>query len=295
MAKFCKYCGKELEEGEVCTCGGAAAQTEAVSGGKDVKGYAAGMWGFFKEFVKKPVSAGMEFVHACDMRSALIIIGVQAVLVAFLVMSLTGKFNGAIKNLIALTGSVEDLVGASGLGEGIGATVLSGIFFSLPTVFITTLITAFAVACLLALVLFGFIKLFKGNTSYTYMLSVSAVNSLVLIPFTLLGLIVSLIMPLNLGLSTISNLSSIITPFIFPVGIACLGIALGKYVMMQIVPGGSDLNKERLPYVVFLTGVVMAVAFLFIFKIAASMCLPSLIKMGADSLGAAGDILESLF
>ena len=29
MAKFCKYCGTPLEEGQVCTCAGAQAETAA--------------------------------------------------------------------------------------------------------------------------------------------------------------------------------------------------------------------------------------------------------------------------
>lgn len=282
--KFCKYCGKELEDDAVCSCV-ANTELEVIPENSDIKSRTKEFWALFKAFIKSPVSVGAQIVNGCDFKNALVMISAQSILLALLVISLAGKFNSAIKNAISLAGSYADAVEAQ----------VSGIFFSLPTVFIITAISSFAIASLLALFLMLFIKLFKGNTTYQYMFCVSSVNSLVLIPFILCGLLVSLIMPLNVNISSLSDLSGLITPFVLPVGIAAVGITLGNYIMLNILYAGSDVNNEFSPYVMFLTGIAMAVAFIIIFKIAMPMCLPSYIKAGADAAGSVGDILESLF
>ena len=285
MAKFCKYCGKELEEGMICSCVENAEQEEKTIKNNDIKSHAKGFWALFKAFIKNPVSVGARFVNACDFKYALVLIGLQSILVALLVISLVGKFNSAIKNTIALAGSYAEAIESQ----------VSGVMFSLPTVFIITAIATFAIASLLALILMLFIKLFKGNTTYKYMLCVSSINSFVLIPFILCGLIIGIIMPLNVDLNSLSHLSSLITPFILPIGIASIGMALGNYIMLNIIYAGSDVNKENLPYIMFLTGIVMSIAFLLVFKIVMPMCLPSAIKAGMDAAGSVGDIFESLF
>lgn len=285
MAKFCKHCGKELEEGMTCTCVASTIpeETTTVTANTDVKAYAKGFWSLFKSFVKNPVTTGAQFVNSCNIKSALMIIGIQSVLVALLVISLVGKINSVFKDALSLAGSFSDYLS------------LSGILFSLPTVFILTAISTFAIACLMALVLMLFVKLFKGNTTYQYMLCLSSINSLTLLPFIACGLLLSIIMPLNINLSSLSNLGSFISPLILPVAIASLGITLGNYIMLNIIHAGSDSNKEVLPYVLFLTGIVMSVAFLLVCKIVMPMCLPSLFKEGLSSLGSLEDLLDSLF
>lgn len=285
MAKFCRYCGKELEEGMVCSCAQNATQEESTMANNKIKAYAKQFWILIKAFIKKPISVGANFVNACDFKYALSIMGLQSILVALIAMSLVGKFNSAIKNAVELSGSYASAVGSQA----------SGVMFSLPTVFAATAISTFAIACLLALGLTMFIKLFKGNTTYKYMLCVSSVNSLTLIPFALFGLIVSILMPLNINLSNLSSLSSFINPFILPVGVAAIGMTLGNYIMLNIIYAGSDVKKEYLPYIMFLTGIVMSIALLLVFKIAMPMCLPSAIRSGMDAAGAVGNIFEALF
>lgn len=293
MAKFCKYCGKELEEGMTCSCVENKAPEETVSNtnvnipsteGKkitsnDVKSFAKGFWEFFKAFIKNPVSVGARFVNSCDFKNALGLIGLQSIIVAFLVISLVSKYNSVLKKTASLAG---------GAYTGAVKAQMSAAMFSIPTVFIITAIVTFAVASLIALVLMLFVKLFKGNTTYKYMLCVSAMNSFVIIPFALLGLILALIMPLSLNLDSITNASGIIAPFVLPVVVATLGTALGNYIMINIIYAGSNVNKEMLPYIMFFTGIVMSIAFIFIMKIVMPMCLP-------PAIGTASNALESLF
>ena len=280
MAKFCKFCGKELEEGMVCSCVENTAQGENTGKNNDIKSQAKGFWSLFKAFVKNPVSVGARFVNDCDFKYALCIIGVQSILVALLVMSLVGKYNSAIKDTIALAGSYSGMIESR----------VSGFLFSLPTVFVITAITTFAMACILALVLMLVVKMFKGNTTYKYMLCVSAVNSMVLIPFILCGLILSIIIPLDINVRSLNSLKSLISAFVLPVGISSVGIMLGNYVMLNIIYAGSKVNKELLPYIMFLTSVIMAIVFVLIFKIVMPMCLPSSIKATMDAASSAGNL-----
>ena len=205
MAKFCKYCGTPLEEGQVCACQSAPAPAEAQAPApekQDVKAYATGFWAMFKSFFKKPVTTGKAFVNACDFKYALIIIAVQAVLVGLLVMSLVGKYNTALKSVISMTGSYSAMMEAQ----------VMGVMFSLPTVFLVSAISAFAVSCIIPAVIMLFIKIFKGNTNYKYMLCVSALNSLVLIPFAVVAILISLITPLNVNFNNMDSAKSMLNP-----------------------------------------------------------------------------------
>ncbi len=286
MAKFCKFCGTPLEEGQVCACQSAPAPAEAPAPEKqDAKAYATGFWAMFKSFIKKPVTTGKAFVNSCDFKYALIIMGIQAILVGLLVMSLVGKYNTALKNVISMTGSYSDMMEAQ----------VMGVMFSLPTVFIVSAIATFAVACIIPAVIMLFIKMFKGNTNYKYMLCVSALNSLVLIPFILVAILVSVITPLNINFNNMESAKSIMNPIIYPVAIATIGLALGNFVMISAIPGGSDVDKDALPYVMFLTGIIMAVVTYFVFKITVPMCLPPAIESGLNSLESAGNMIDSLF
>lgn len=287
MSKFCKYCGKELEDGMVCNCTESTQEEEVNSAENyDIKYRIKGFWNFFKDFVKNPVSVGSRFVNTCDFKFALCLIGLQSVLLGFLVASLVGKYNSAIKSAVAMAGSYAD---------GVQSTV-AGVMFSIPTIFVVTAVATFAMACILALVLMLFIKLFKGYTTYQYMLCVSAMNSLTLSPFILLGLIVSFITPLSIDLNNLSSFGGVLlSAFIVPIVIATLGMALGNYIMLSVMPAGCDVNNEFCPYIMFLNGLVVSIVFIFVYKTAVSMCLPSAIKSGFDAMGSAENLLESLF
>lgn len=131
MAKFCKYCGKQLEDGEACSCGGAS---------DTVKKQAKGIWNNFGEFVKNPVSAGTEFVQQRNIRNSLIIIGVYACLFAFFVVSILGKYNDFIKNVFMTHDSMME----SSIYVQTN-TLITSISFPLTTAFFVIAITVIAI------------------------------------------------------------------------------------------------------------------------------------------------------
>ena len=65
--------------------------------------------------------------------------------------------------------------------------------------------------------------------------------------------------------------------------------------MLNIIYAGSEVNKEMLPYIMFLTGIVMAIAFYVIFKFVAPMCLPSSVREAMDAANSAKDSFDSLY
>ncbi len=269
MAKFCKYCGKQLEDGEACSCGGAS---------DTVKKQAKGIWYNFSEFVKNPVSAGTEFVQQRNIRNSLIIIGVYACLLALFVVSILGKYNDFIKNVFMTRNSMME----SSIYEQAQTNVLiTSISFPLTTAFFVIAITIFAVKCILPLALMLGIKLFKGETDYAYMLCVSGVKSLTLAPFFVLAVIISFFMPVNItfaALEDISLLSSLIPPFVVPIFIAVLGKALSNYIALSVIHGGSSVSKDKIPYVMFIAGILMAIVTVIAIRITFPMTLPTVFK-----------------
>ncbi len=285
MAKFCKFCGKQLEEGEVCACTQntqpqaevpqapaaapvQAAQTSSISA-DEIKSQLTGFWAMFKEFVKKPVSVGKSLINKCDFKSALFYIGAQAVLVALLMIILAGKFNSAISKSV----------------------------FPLFKIFLVSLVSSFGFSCILAAVLMLIIKLFKGNTNYKYMLCASSVNSLTCIPFILLAILVSFVTPIkadiglgNFASGTIGFISSALTAVTLPIAIASIGMTLGYFILLGSVSGGAQIDKDKVPYVMFVVNLVMALALYLILRMAIPMCMPS----ASDMIGNAGSDIGSI-
>ena len=282
MAKFCKYCGKELEEGMVCSCSESQMNVENVT--NESKSQAKSFWGLFTSFIKKPVSIGAEFVNSCNYKYAFILIAIHSVLIGLLMVSLTGKINSAIKDAMFLMG-----------GGDYDSITLAGYTFPRLKIFFVAAIVCFGIACLIALVLMLFVKMFKGNTTYKYMICVSSLNSLVLIPFVLCAAVISFLMPFDIDIRSAGSVFSIFSPFVFPISIACVGMTLGNYIMLSVVYAGSDVNKEYIPYVLFFTGIVMSIAFYLVFKVAAPMCLPTAVRDTLDATRSSVNMLESIF
>lgn len=286
MSKFCKYCGKELEDGMTCSCTGAN-QNEVIKEKRD------GFLALFGKFVKSPVSVGASFVNNGNLKSAISLITVQSILVGLLVISLLNKYNSALKSMVLADEGFDTYV----------LSMLSTVTFPLSTAFFVSAISAFAIACMVAFALMLVVKLFRGNTSYKYMLCVSAINSLTLIPFVALGLLISLVMPLNFDLEYLENsfdIGSVINPIITPIVISCLGMGLANYITLTVLHGGSVVDKNKEPYIMFFTGILMGIATYFVYKIAIPMCLPSAFKTAYDALSNGGieafeDVINNIF
>ena len=287
---FCRYCGRPLAEGEVCTCTapqGVAPQGAAPTGysapGQGVPAYGAPvysapaapspvgqylskMWKVILEVFKHPFTAGSKFVSEGDFQTALGFIALQSLAVALFFMSFPLKFNH-LANKISNNSDTNPF----------------------PTVktFFVSFFGAFATACIFALLLFAFIKLAKKDTDYKHMLCVSGLHSLTSTPLILLGFLVSLMLQYNPNNADMSNIMGFIfAPLLWPLLIALAGIFLARFVSISIVTAGTNANRDQLIYVLFFTEVVMlVVAYFMFFKICGPMCLPDMSEVMGGSNG----------
>lgn len=258
MAQFCKYCGSQIPDGQVCSCPAAqAAQAQqnfqapqapqmAPAQPNAVGIFFKKLWSLICSLFKTPATTSQQFVHVCDTNLALALIGIHSLAMALLLIAVTGKIN-------ALTGGLVSV-------------------FNLPAVFFVALIVAFGLACLRPAVYLLFVKIFRGNTNYKYMLCLSSVKSFWSAPFALLGLVFALLFPLPLVLY-------------FPIIIALLGMPLGLFVSQKALHSGASLEENKAVYALFLTSVVMLVVFYIILKLVVPICVPVLSSGVGNILG----------
>lgn len=272
MASFCTNCGARLEDGEICACKKQAApqqttaqqaapqqaapqqatpqQATAPVAPNQVVLYLKGIWALIVKLFKAPATAGIEFTNSVDFKTALGLIGMQALAMSFLLMAFAGKMNSVLDS---------DYI---------------SIKFPIITIFFVSIIVTFAMGCILPAILMFIIKLFKGNTDYKHMLCISGVNSTMITPFILVGFLLSLIMPVNVT-SSLSSPVNLLGSFVYPLIIAVLGNTLGAFAMLKVVKGSTDVDDDRSIYIMFLTGIVVSIALYLVMKGAMPMCTPS--------------------
>ena len=176
MAKFCTYCGKQLEDGEVCSCTTQTAQAPnqqpaqaAPTMQQQTTPYsqaptqhapnptAQAIGSGFKSLltiVNKPMETLSSFVNAANFIVALILIGAQALVAGFFT-----------------------LAAMSDLGEMI----------NLGKMFFLTLLFSLVLSAVLYGSLFLFTIIFKGKTDAKTLLTVVAIRSVIVIPCMVLG------------------------------------------------------------------------------------------------------------
>lgn len=196
------------------------------------------------------------------------------------VVSILSKYNGFWKTLAINTGSYDSEAMAT----------LSTISFSLTSVFFIIAITVFAEKCIFPLALMLGTKIFKGETDYAYMLCASGIKSLTLSPFLALAVIVSFLMPLNsayitdIALEELYGIKYLIAPVVVPVCISVLGTALSNYITLCVIPGGSSVSKDKIPYIMFIAGIIMLIVTVIAFRIVFPMTLPVAFKQMYSAL-----------
>ncbi len=316
---FCKYCGTQLADGAVCQCPQAQAelQTQAQQPAPQEPVYQqpvyqqpapqeptyqqpayqqpvyqqpapapqkpnqfvtalTDIWQLILNMIKKPVTAAADFVKTGTQIHCFIMMGAQALLVALLVTLLAAKYNGIFESAMKIS--------SFGMGSSALAAQLRQVTFSVPLVFVLSFMITAGIAFLIPALLMLIVKLFKGNTDYNTMLKVSAVNSLIAVPFVLLGVLISIILPVNIGVSGLGDSSSmlggLVSAFSIPVIVACLGMTVGSFTMMALVPQVSEVNQEFLPVTMFLVWLGTTIAFYIAFALIGwPLCAPPILKM----------------
>ena len=202
---FCKFCGKELQDGEVCGCAGsqqaAAAQaqqtsgaaqaaTDQMSGQADAAGAqgtqfntaqmqqkaneymqqgmeaAGNAWKNLLGIFKSPAQEGRAYVAESDMTVSLILIVLQAVIAGLFGLICTTRINAAFSGITSYFSSNKYQVSNA---KG----------------FFVTLIFSVVLSAVFALIFFAAGKIVKADIDYKKALAITSVRSAAVIPFML--------------------------------------------------------------------------------------------------------------
>jgi len=178
--------------------------------------------------------------------------------------------------------------GANGMGNLMAAQVAQQISYSIPLVLFIALIATAGMAFILPGIMMLVVKMFKGQTDYKSMLKLSAVNSLVCIPFILLGIIVSFFFSVNIvSLASGNIMGSLLSAFLVPPAVAMVGCVFGNFLMSSVLPYSAALNQDSVPYTMFISCVITFAAFYLItFVVAIPLCTPAAIKAAGNMMSA---------
>lgn len=278
---FCKYCGKELQGEEICTCQqikqmetessveaekdnieSAQQQTQQLQQaqqsqqpnkylekGKEV-------WKDFVAILRAPSISGDCYIKKEDRLSAIIAVLMQAILSGVFGSVLISKIN----SLLSLAGSfLEDYK------------------FSGGTAFMYTLLLSILFAILFGGIFWVICKIAKVTLSINQTFSIVAVRSMLMIPVIALSVLLSLI---NFG-----------------IGIACfyLSVLFVICVLPVSVKEIQGMSDTKSVYIVFFTIIIFSCIALFIMSKAYVLYIPDSIKNVARDVSNLDSLLEMLF
>ncbi len=246
---FCRYCGRELEDGEVCSCRQeTTTSTEApsespVNGSKaapsaeQVKSIALNVWSKFVALLKAPATGSAAYVHEGDLTASISFIVVHALCSAIFAALWIGKLNG----IVAMGGSFTSSLKFSGVGA-----------------FFQTIAYSLILAVILAGLFMGGAKLLHVQLRFQEALAIASMRSVISIPVVLVSCILML--------------------FSAPVGVVCFyGIGALAAACFLMLAGESigNLSRDRKAYLVTAVIVVFVVVFALLAKLVLKNYIPS--------------------
>lgn len=240
---FCRYCGRKLEDGEVCTCQQAqqnqaqaqqqaAPQQAAPQPGAAPAVSAQGkqvMDALLKDLVglvKAPATTAPGYVRRGDVTVSVIFLLLQGICSAIFALFCIGKIN----SLIALGGSMTQNIKFSGVGA-----------------FFLTLLYTVIFEAVLAGLYFGVGKLLGGQLRFQEALSIVSMRSVILVPVILVSCLVFLL-----------NISAGIVFYYFA------GALAGVIFLVAGSNGIANLTPDRKVYLNLIVTVVFTLIFLFL-------------------------------
>lgn len=249
---FCRYCGRKLEEGELCNCKNqnenqeiqvsqdtSFQESQPIVTSADVsvqgKQIAGETWKEYVHILKAPISYGALYVQNANIITSLIFLLLHGICSGIFAVLCIGKINGLI---------------------GLGGSMTEGLKFSSLGSFFLTVVYSLILAVVLAGLYFVGAKLMKGQLSLQESLCVVSMRSVISVPVTLIG---CLIFMLNI-----------------PAGIALYysaGMLAGAIFLMAGSDGIIGVSCDRKAYL----NIGIIIIFLVIFVVFASKALPSYI------------------
>lgn len=209
MAKFCKYCGSPLEEGQVCACQSApaapeapvavaqapeaapaAVETAAPAGNALVSSLKNTVLGYWKS--PKAAAAGVA-ADSNGMAVAGIFAGIHLLAVFFFIWTMLGQL---INILAGLTESLGEMMGQTGgmIGEEV-SEILEELDIAWPILPMLVSALVIAVVCIAvsALVVYAAAKINKQEADLKALILTQAVHTIAPSALLLVGLVLGLI------------------------------------------------------------------------------------------------------
>jgi len=254
---FCTKCGKPLQDGEICLCQPATqpqvtpvapvqvappvqaaalpVQAEVIYQPAQPNAFTVfikGLWEIVIGILKTPVTTINTYVQKADVKIACTLIGISAVVTAFI------RLFGLLQENSKITSSISDLgLSASELADLYGqynyTAKHSGIYIFKQTCYAALIIIAVAAA--VALVIMVAVNTFgKAKATYVQGIAIASLTAILAIPAVILAYIFGLF-----GVSFFSALGGWITVFASAVG--AIYIFLGVRVVCK--------DENKLPYI----------------------------------------------
>ncbi len=250
---FCKYCGNELQEGQLCECDkavasrevkpaaetaqvqentatqatAAVAQTAANEQGaaivKEVKNVALKTIGNIVNLIKAPVTGGAEFMKKADAKESVTLIVLQAICAAVFACVLVGAYN-------------------KGFGD---AEYYADMKFSGVKIFVFTVLFSLLISVVLAACNFVFFKICKAAADWMMAVKILAVRAAVLAPVLLVAV---LLFAMNEGLGLVFYMATVLLTAVF------------LYTGLTAVEG---VSKNKAAYAAFVIAVISVVVIWF--------------------------------
>lgn len=227
---FCTNCGRELIPGQICECQQGKIEenvTEQYVAAQQM--YNVNVNGYFKIFSEvlfKPKSFGEKFVKEANVIKAFVFIFLQAILSGIFVAMKFGKINSIMESVVLNLKDSDDLI------------KLEMYKFPIFRDLIITIIASVALSCIIALVLWAMISIFRGRTTFANVINASAVSCIGKIPIILLAIIVSFLsVPISIDIYIMS---------------AIIGIC---YYCM-VITAGTGVNEDKNAIIAFIIALV---------------------------------------
>ena len=231
MAKFCTKCGRELKEGEKCSCSeGKTTKTTASN-----KGYFSDVLSILKGMFTKPVSTLKEYSTDNNLVIALILMGVCVLFGSLFVFCLLNKMFTTVS---LLGGGLSTMSGLGGLGS-----------YSLP--FASIFFKSFLYILLYYGILLGMILLmakvvFKSKVTFKKVVIVLGLSSFYMAGGLILGTLFSLFAP--------------------ALALRIFGL-VALFSLLQITAACESVFEVKKDQVLYVMGPTYVAAFIFFFEI----------------------------
>lgn len=267
---FCKYCGTQLQDGELCNCEKAVASrtaaenpapapttqvnipvvgnidyNEVINKGKNIAG---GLLGNFLAIWTKPIDGSASFVKNGKISESLLFMVIQAVFSGILGCSVMVPIIDSLSGGMA---SQDDSIGAG--------------------CFVLVTLISLVVSLIYTLVIFAVLRIARATEGFKNAVCLSSLRSAAAIPFTIMGLIVCLI---NTGVGLAIN---------------AIPLFLSLFFLVYGMEGIESVEKNKKAHLV---SVMVLISICIIYFISSSLLEKLLTAMLGDMASSLGSILS---